>query len=149
LTICFGSGGKEEFGFVTCFVSSAGSIVPEGRSSDVRFVRRNVAWLAGCLPERRAAEYRLMIIWNELAICRRLPVTYQHARKNAGHEGPAADGSGCRMVRFAETAGEKEPRSFRVKFVVASCTRQTPGALSMGPVHISVGTELNLFLYFS
>lgn len=106
-------------------------------------------WLTGWLPERRAAEYRLMIIWNELAICRRLPVTCQHARKNAGHEGSAANGSGCRMVRFAETAGKKEPRSFRVKFVVASCTWQIPGALSMGPVHVSVGTELNAvsFLY--
>ena len=65
-----------------------------------------------------------------------------YARKNAGREGSACHRSCCRMVCFLETAGKANPRTFGVEFVLASSTRPTPDALSMGPVHIAVGTEL-------
>ena len=82
-------------------------------------------------------------VWNELAIATCYAVRYSHAGKNTGHEGPAAGRSGCRMVCLSQTAGETDPRTFRVQFVVASCSRPTPGALSVGLVHVAVGTELN------
>jgi hypothetical protein len=68
-------------------------------------------------------------------------VRCNHARKITGHEGPAADRSGRRMVCVFETADETDPRTFRVKFVLASCARPIPGALGMGLVHITDGTE--------